>query len=53
MQKKLYSKPTLEKVQLALEEAVLAGCKAVELAPGPLGGGGDCKAEGQCYFIQT
>ena len=51
--KKVYSKPSLEQVQLALEEAVLAGCKAAELAPGPMQGGGDCKGSGQCYFIQT
>jgi len=57
--RKTYTKPCLEQVQLALEEAVLAGCKAESLTTGPARVGprpyGDCQSTGgaECLWIQT
>jgi hypothetical protein len=56
--RKTYTKPCLEQVQLALEEAVLAGCKAEIRAAGPAAVGGrpygDCQSSGsECLWIQT
>jgi hypothetical protein len=53
--KRPYRRPELEQVQLALDEAVLSGCKAVALAPGPEGAGADCEVGSgvQCFLIQT
>ena len=50
-----YRKPQLEQVQLAIEEAVLQGCKAEKVGPGPLAEfGANCEASSnQCLWIQT
>jgi hypothetical protein len=49
-----YRKPQLEQVQLAVEEAVLSGCKASLIGAGPLTGGGNCEpGSNQCFFIQS
>ena len=54
--RRAYTKPCIEKVQLVLEEAVLAGCKAEIISPGGPGGTStenDCLGDGQCFWIQT
>lgn len=52
--RKKYVKPQLERVQLALEEAVLGGCKASSVGQGPFAPGSDCQGGGaQCFWIQS
>ena len=51
-----YTKPVVNRVELVLDQAVLAGCKGVQLYAGPVGGG-DCEAAGvpgnQCLVISS
>ena len=49
-----YTKPVVSRTELVIDQAVLKGCKATLLAPGPLSGG-DCEVGSgeQCLWISS